>query len=145
MNCSVNTWPTKIFLAFRGCNLAVTELDNRIFSLGARQGFEFLPLLNHQLNKMKEGGLVNWLRKKYLEPIASTKEYICSSQEVVYLNNLPCKKKIANVKSSIFQRNEPESVAMSQIYVFFLLVLIGAVVAILLFLVERVTKKREYM
>ncbi len=53
--------------------------------------------------------------------------------------------KIANVKSSIFQRNEPESVAMSQIYVFFLLVLIGAVVAILLFVVERVTKKREYM
>ncbi len=94
---------------------------------------------------MKEGGLVSWLRKKYLEPIASTKEYICSSQEVVYLNNLPCKKKIVNVKSSIFQRNEPESVAMSQIYVFFVLVLLGAVVAILLFAVERVTKKREYM
>ncbi len=58
------------------------QLETRQFSMAARRQFEYSDLVNHQLEKIGESGVLDQLLKRYLETLSSTKEYICSRLEV---------------------------------------------------------------
>ncbi len=50
--------------------------------MAARRQFEYLELVNYQLEKMRENGVLDQLLKRHLEAFPATKEYICSRAEV---------------------------------------------------------------
>ncbi len=50
--------------------------------MGARRGFEYLGLVNHQIERLTENGVLHQLTKRHLEPIAATRAFLCSGVTV---------------------------------------------------------------
>ncbi len=53
-----------------------------MFSMGARKGFWYKDLVNYQIEQLREKGILDQLIRKHLEPISSTQDYICSTNQV---------------------------------------------------------------
>ncbi len=55
--------------------------------MAVRKRFAYLGLLNHQLDKMRETGVFDQLMRRHLEPLANTREYICSANKVCHIRS----------------------------------------------------------
>lgn len=52
------------------------------FAMPVRKGFPYKDLINYQLEKMIESGVMDHIKKRHLTPLSSTRSFVCSSKEV---------------------------------------------------------------
>ncbi len=57
-------------------------METRPYSMAVGKDFQYTRLLNYQLSRLRESGVLDQLLRRHLEPISSTREYICSAVEV---------------------------------------------------------------
>ncbi len=52
------------------------------FAIPVRKGFPYTKILNHQIEKMRESGILHQFTRKHLNHDAEAQAHLCSSLEV---------------------------------------------------------------
>lgn len=59
------------------------KIKQNSFAMPVKKGFPYKNLINHQLEKMMESGVLDQIKKRHLSPLSKTQSYICSAVQVL--------------------------------------------------------------
>ncbi len=58
------------------------KIEKRLFSMAAKKSFWYKELIDYHIDRIRQNGVLDHLKRKYLEPVSNTPEYICSAEQV---------------------------------------------------------------